>query len=70
MLQIERDATFRGVVVPEKETPLTMRYIVEKRSHQAGVLPTRRLDLDDIRPQVGHQLATELALLVSQFEDP
>ena len=47
-----------------------MRYVVEKRPDQAGVLPTRRLDLDDIRPQVGHQLATELALLVSQFEDP
>jgi hypothetical protein len=56
--------------VPEKETPLTMRYVVEKRPYQAGVLPTRRLDPDDIRPQVGHQLATELALLVSQFEDP
>ena len=47
-----------------------MRYVVEKRSYQAGVLPTRRLDLDDVRSQVGHQLATELALLVSQFEDP
>jgi hypothetical protein len=70
MLQIERDAAFRGIVVPEKETPLAMRYVVEKRPYQAGVLPTRRLDLDDIRPQVGHQLATELALLVSQFEDP
>jgi len=69
MLQIERDVAFRGVVVPERETPLTMRYVVEKRSYQASVLPTRRLDLDDIRPQVGHQLATELALLVSQLED-
>jgi hypothetical protein len=47
-----------------------MRYVVEKRSYQASVLPTRRLDFDHIRSQVGHQLAAELALLVSQFEDP
>jgi hypothetical protein len=67
MLQIERDAAFRGVIVPEKETPLTMWYVVEKRPYPAGVLPTRRLNLEHIRPQVGHQLATELALLVSQF---
>jgi hypothetical protein len=70
MLQIKRDAAFRGIVVPEKETPLTMRSVVEKWPYQAGVLPTWRLDLDNICPQIGHQLATELALLVSQFEDP
>jgi hypothetical protein len=70
MLQIERDAAFRGIVMPEKKAPLTMRYVVEKRPYQAGVLPTWRLDLDDIGPQIGHQLATELALLVSQFENP
>jgi hypothetical protein len=47
-----------------------MRYVFEKRSHQAGMLPTGRLNFDHIRPQVGHELATELALLVSQFEYP
>jgi len=34
------------------------------------MLTTGRLNFEHIRPQVSHELATELALLVSQFKYP
>ena len=53
--------------MPEGQTALRMRDVIEKWSHAAGDVATRRFDLDDVGPQVTHQLTAELALFVGQL---
>jgi hypothetical protein len=46
-----------------------VRDVVEKWAYASGVLASGRLHLDDVGAEIGHHLAAELALLVSQFQD-
>jgi hypothetical protein len=55
--------------MPEVQTAFRVRDVVEKWAYASGVLASGRLHLDDVGAEIGHHLAAELALLVSQFQD-
>src|SRR3954452_11925541 len=60
-VEVQRDAAFRGVVVPEGQAALGVGDVVEKRPDMTAGLAPRRLDLDHIGPEIAEQLAAELA---------
>ena len=51
-LQVEGDASFGRIVVPEGQTALRMGEVVKEWPHAASSLATGGFDLDDIGPQV------------------
>ena len=68
-LQVEGDAAFGRVVVPEGQAALRMREIVEEWPNAAGRLATGGFDLDDIGAQVAQEFAAKLPLIVGQLEN-
>src|SRR5262245_29222144 len=50
-LQIEGDATFRRIVIPEGQTALRMGHIVQEGAHVAGRLATGGFDLMTSAPR-------------------
>src|SRR6266545_497613 len=68
-LQVEGDASFGRVIVPEGQAALRMGNIVKEWPHAADRLATGGFDLDDIGPQVAQEFATELALFVGEIQD-
>ena len=68
--QIEGDAAFGRVVVPERQAALRVRDVVEERPDMAAALAAGRFDLDHIGAEVAEQLAAELALFVRELQDP
>src|SRR5439155_12782814 len=67
--EVERYAALRSVVVPERQAPLCVRDVVQKRPDPAARLAAWGLDLDDIRPEITEQLAAELAGFVRQLQN-
>ena len=47
-----------------------MRLVAVEGAVGPGLLPARRLDLDDVGPEAGQQLPAVLAELVGELEDP
>ena len=68
--QIERDAAFGSIVIPEGQAALGVGDVVEKRPDLAAGLAAGRLDLDHIGAEIAEELPAELTLFVCQFEDP
>ena len=68
VLEIERDAALRGVVVPERAG--CDRDAARRRgtARRGARLAARRLDLDHVGAEIAEQLAAELALLVGQLQ--
>ena len=67
--QIERDAAFGRVVVPERQTALRVRDVVEEWPDMAAWLAAGRFDLDHIGAEIAEQLAAELALFIGELQD-
>ena len=67
---IKSHAPFGGVVVPEIETSLWVRLVIQKRPDISGLLAAGRFDLYHVGAQVGHQFAAELGMLARQFQHP
>ena len=54
--------------MPEREATLSMRQVIQKGTYTAGGFAPRRLNLDDVGSQVGHELAAPLPFLVGQLQ--
>ena len=67
--QIEGDAAFGRVVVPEGQAALRMGDVVEEWPDTAAALAAGRFDLDHIGPEVAEKLAAELALFIRELQD-
>src|SRR5262249_13142538 len=68
-LEIERDAAFGGVVIPEGERAFRVRNVVEKRPDTAAGLAPGRGDLDNIGTEIAEELAAKLALFICELEN-
>src|SRR5262249_35085671 len=69
-LQVEGNPALGGIVVPEGQTALRVREVVEERSHPAAGLAAGGFDLDHIGSEIAQKLAAELAFFVRELEDP
>ncbi len=66
---IECDAAFGRVVVPERQAAVGVWNIVEKRPELAARRTAGRLDLDHVGAEIAEQFAAELTGFVRQFEN-
>ncbi len=70
VFQIEGNAAFGRIVVPERKTALRVGDVVEEWPDAAAGLAAGGFDLDHIGPEIAEELAAELALFIRQLKDP
>ena len=68
-LQIEGNAAFGRVVVPERQAAVRVGSVVEEWANAAVALAAGRFDLDHISAEVAEQLAAELAGFIRELQD-
>ena len=56
LLQVESHAALAGVVVPEEQAPVRSGLVIVERLVASRGVARRRLDLDDVGPNVAHKL--------------
>src|SRR5438270_5939754 len=68
LVDVERYAALRRIVIPERQAAFRVRNIVQERPGAPARLAARRLDLNDVGAEIAKQLAAELAGLVGQLQ--
>ena len=68
-LEVEGHPAFGRIVVPEGQTAVGVRDVVEEWPNATGGLATWRLDLDHVGPEIAEKLAAELTFLIGEFQN-
>jgi hypothetical protein len=69
-IEVQRGAALSEVVLPEIEASIWMGDIMVKRPIGPGHLTTGRLDLYDVSPEAGKELAAILSKFIGNLHDP
>jgi len=66
--EIERNRPFIEIVKPEEETAIAMRAVVNERPDPSARVAAGRLDLNHVRPHIGHQAPGQTRPIVGQVQ--